>query len=290
MKATETTEQSDLVSAKDTSSLTCLQVDSEDVAGKAGDKSLSSTESEKQGLLRLRSGGAIRPHPEKVKTGGEDAYFIEGDFWIGIADGVGGWARNGIDSGLFSRELMRHCAVIARSMVDEPDPVSVIDKGVEKCEEIGSSTAVVAVLHDQTLHIANIGDSGFIVVRDGKVLTKSKPMQHGFNFPYQIGIDGDDPYDAEEFQVKVASGDVVVLATDGVFDNLYEREIVDLVNQGQAKRVEPGTVALWLVKLAHAAGLNSTGRSPFSDEANAVGYNYSGGKLDDATAVVSYIE
>ncbi|KAH6554851.1 hypothetical protein KP509_1Z301900 [Ceratopteris richardii] len=206
---------------------------------------------EKQGLLRLRSGGAIRPHPEKVKTGGEDAYFIEGDFWIGIADGVGGWARNGIDSGLFSRELMRHCAVIARSMVDEPDP---------------------------TLHIANIGDSGFIVVRDGKVLTKSKPMQHGFNFPYQIGIDGDDPYDAEA--VKVASGDVVVLATDGVFDNLYEREIVDLVNQGQAKRVEPGTVALWLVKLAHAAGLNSTGRS----------YNYSGGKLDDATAVVSYIE
>jgi hypothetical protein len=34
-------------------------------------------------------------------------------------------------------------------------------------------------------------------VRDGGVIAKSKPMQRGFNFPYQIGSDGDDPSMAE---------------------------------------------------------------------------------------------
>ncbi len=49
----------------------------------------------------------------------------------------------------------------------------------------------------QTLQVANIGDSGFVVVRDAAVVAKSKPMVRGFNFPYQIGTDGDDPITAE---------------------------------------------------------------------------------------------
>lgn len=40
--------------------------------------------------------------------------------------------------------------------------------------------------------MANIGDSGFIVVRNGSVYSKSSPMLHEFNFPVQIEK-GDDP-------------------------------------------------------------------------------------------------
>ncbi|MCO5547956.1 hypothetical protein L7F22_001411 [Adiantum nelumboides] len=241
-------------------------------------------------MLRLRSGGAIRPHPSKLKSGGEDAYLIEGDSWAGVADGVGGWAMSGIDSGLYSRELMKNCGLLAKNQKGIPNPKSVIIKGVKRTQAIGSCTAVLAALHNQILYVANVGDSGFLIVRDGRVLARSKPMQHGFNFPFQIGSEGDDPATAETFEVNVASGDVLVLATDGVYDNLYEREIVDLVNSGQKKGVEPGTVAMWLVKLAHEAGLNAEGRSPFSDAARAAGYSYEGGKLDDATVVVSYVE
>ena len=49
------------------------------------------------------------PHPDKVATGGEDAHFIldGSDRWaIGVADGVGGWAEVGVDSGVYSRFLM----------------------------------------------------------------------------------------------------------------------------------------------------------------------------------------
>ena len=59
------------------------------------------------------------------------------------------------------------------------------------------STASTAVLVGDRLLVANVGDSGFIVVRNGDVIAKSMPMQRGFNFPYQIGSDGDDPSIAE---------------------------------------------------------------------------------------------
>lgn len=44
----------------------------------------------------------------------------------------------------------------------------------------------------QVLHASNIGDSGFLVIRNGEVHKKSKPMTYGFNFPLQIEK-GDDP-------------------------------------------------------------------------------------------------
>ena len=49
----------------------------------------------------------------------------------------------------------------------------------------------------QTLRVANIGDSGFVVVRDSAVVARSEPMVRRFNFPYQIGTEGDDPALAE---------------------------------------------------------------------------------------------
>jgi hypothetical protein len=44
----------------------------------------------------------------------------------------------------------------------------------------------------QVLHASNIGDSGFLVIRNGEIYKKSNPMTYGFNFPLQIEK-GDDP-------------------------------------------------------------------------------------------------
>jgi hypothetical protein len=44
----------------------------------------------------------------------------------------------------------------------------------------------------QVLRAVNIGDSGFVVIRDGAVYMKSTPMVYGFNFPLQIER-GEDP-------------------------------------------------------------------------------------------------
>ena len=61
--------------------------------------------------LKLLSGSCCLPHPDKVETGGEDAYFICVDEQaIGVADGVGGWADLGVDAGQYARELMSNSA------------------------------------------------------------------------------------------------------------------------------------------------------------------------------------
>jgi protein phosphatase PTC7 len=67
-------------------------------------------------------------------------------------------------------------------------------------KEQGSATACVIVLDREDLQAANLGDSGFLVVRDNKVVFRSPPQQHDFNFPFQLGPPGsqsDRPEDAE---------------------------------------------------------------------------------------------
>ena len=60
----------------------------------------------------------------------------------------------------------------------------------------GSSTACVLALEGDTLHAANLGDSGFMVVRRNKVHYKSRSQQHQFNFPFQLGRGGRMPFDS----------------------------------------------------------------------------------------------
>jgi hypothetical protein len=52
----------------------------------------------------------------------------------------------------------------------------------------------------QVLQASNIGDSGFLVIRNGEVYEKSKPMVYGFNFPLQIEK-GDDPFKLVQVQI-----------------------------------------------------------------------------------------
>ena len=58
------------------------------------------------------------------------------------------------------------------------------------CMLQGSCTACILVLEGNQLHVANLGDSGFLVVRNGKVVYKSEPQQVSFNYPYQLHMPG----------------------------------------------------------------------------------------------------
>jgi len=57
--------------------------------------------------LRLESATVVIPHPAKAATGGEDAWFALRRHTFGVFDGVGGWADEGVDPGLFSRAFAR---------------------------------------------------------------------------------------------------------------------------------------------------------------------------------------
>jgi protein phosphatase PTC7 len=52
-------------------------------------------------------------------------------------------------------------------------------------------------------------------------------MQHAFNYPYQIGTHSrDQPMkDAQKFSVGVEQGDIVVVGSDGLMDNLVRSQL-----------------------------------------------------------------
>nr|CAB3501753.1 unnamed protein product [Digitaria exilis] len=255
---------------------------------KLSDRMTSVSES----TLVLASGAAMLPHPAKVSTGGEDAYFIACDGWFGVADGVGQWSFEGINAGLYARELMDGCKKIVTETQGAPrmKTEEVLVKTADEARSPGSSTVLVAHFDGQVLHASNIGDSGFLVIRNGEVYKKSNPMTYGFNFPLQIEK-GDNPLKhVQKYAIDLQEGDVIVTATDGLFDNVYEEEVAGTVSKSLTADLKPAEIAELLVARAREVGRCGFGSSPFSDAAYQAGYSgYSGGKLDDVTVVVSIV-
>ena len=50
----------------------------------------------------------------------------------------------------------------------------------------------------QGLQAANLGDSGFVLMRNGLTIFKSPVRQHQFNIPFQLESGGSDPPSAAE--------------------------------------------------------------------------------------------
>ena len=217
----------------------------------------------------------------KIKFG-DDAWFIAKQKFVdvlGVADGVGGWHSIGIDPSKFSSNLMKTCKRYVEQEfnnlsknntnlnVNSATPIKILKQSYQALIEskqnrllIGSSTACIILFHHDTnlLHTANLGDSGFVVIRDNKVIHKSQEQQHYFNSPFQMGIlpgspnsqqpafqlnenqqvqqndlivnnsdlINDSPDNASTCSIQLDEGDFIVVATDGLWDNLTEKQLL----------------------------------------------------------------
>lgn len=256
--------------------------------------------------FRLVSGVFYRPDPNKKNVAGEDGHFISSDgLAVGVADGVGGWSDSGVDAGVYARLLMSQAeraisdppeavdALLGPELAKAaPEPLRVLLLAHSRTRVPGSSTACVVLLRGTELQVANLGDSGFAIVRAGKLLFKSPPQQHHFNFPFQIGAykGGDSPLDAQLFRADVQPGDVLVVATDGLWDNVFPQEVTSIVTSALRAGRSPQDAAQELVELAHERGHSKFAQTPFSVEAMRNKVIYLGGKLDDTTAVVCVVD
>ncbi|KZV27335.1 protein phosphatase 2c [Dorcoceras hygrometricum] len=245
-------------------------------------------------VMSMITGSFYLPKENDSKPLGEDAHFILQEAnAIGVADGVGGWFRKGIDSGEYSRELMRNtvAAIKHRRRKGAVDPKCVLHEAFLKTEAKGSSTACVITLDGRTLRAVNVGDSGFLVIRGGKIVYTSPTQQRKFNHPYQLGKTSrcDTPDVAEEIAVAVEIGDVIVAATDGLFDNMFPDDIEQVVRLClEEDHNEPELVAWTLAKVARQNSLDIT-CTPFEAAASEAGFVHFGGKYDDVTVVVAYV-
>jgi protein phosphatase PTC7 len=248
------------------------------------------------GKLRFAARGAFAvPHFEKDHRGGEDGFYLSVDGrTMGVADGVGGWASKGINPALFTwafmQHALRHAAANERLTAKGIMEKAYDDTMAEKHQ--GSCPATIVALNDATtMSVANIGDCGVMVLRGDKIVFRSVEQQHSFNFPYQLGP-RETPKLADCKNVEIAADDVVILGSDGLWDNMFNEDVVAMV--GKARRTNGGMLDCYKLseKIAQetlAVSRDKNRESPFGVHAKLAGKRFYGGKEDDITVVVGQL-
>lgn len=298
----------------------------------------------------VQKGRNIQEKRRSRPDSGQDAFFVakigggNERLAFGIADGVGGWTESGVDPADFSHGLCTYMASSALKSEAIETPRDLLEKGyddVRKDRSIpaGGSTACVAIASTEGyVQIANLGDSGFIQLRRGAVHEYSDPQTHAFNTPYQLSIVpprilaqsaifggaplSDQPSQADLAQHRLRHGDVLVLATDGVWDNLNASDVLEIVDRNMKKygaweespsegitvgaeittlvkrgevgdekapaRTLQGVLAGAIAGEAKSASLNDKRDGPFAKEVKKhyPQENYHGGKVDDICVLV----
>lgn len=249
------------------------------------------------------------PGPETAGAGGGAHSERRGNAdVIGVADGVGGWRAYGVDPGLFSVNLMKSCErLVVAGYFSSNKPAMLLAQGFLEMQEnkqqiIGSSTACLMMLShtDLKLYTANIGDSGFLVVRQGEVVHRSHEQQHYFNTPFQLSLPppelrsevlSDQPESADQYEFSVEDGDVILMATDGIFDNVPDRLLIEAMDKVQHCKDRQiiqqcaNSIALMARKLSRDPKF----LSPFCKNALAAGIQAEGGKPDDITVLLATV-
>ncbi|KAH9934743.1 protein serine/threonine phosphatase 2C [Fomitopsis serialis] len=237
---------------------------------------------------------------------------------FGVADGVGGWVDSGVDPSLFSQALMYHAHRYSKdAWAGEPetDPTQDLQEcpqvegwemspaeclelaygGVlrERSIKAGSSTACLLTLNAASgvLRAANLGDSGFSIFRSSNLIHQQRSQQHFFNCPKQLsklpqGIPGfsravvDSPREADILETKLRDGDIVIVYTDGLADNVFPAEmstICTLVSRQFSDDKLVQTIAERLVEYATACMKKKNRASPFERAAAREGMYFRGG-------------
>ncbi|XP_028212501.1 probable protein phosphatase 2C 26 isoform X1 [Glycine soja] len=247
-------------------------------------------------------GTCLIPHPKKVNTGGEDAFFVSNynGGVIAVADGVSGWAEEDVDPSLFPRELLANASnFVGDEEQVNYDPQILIRKAHAATFSTGSATVIVAMLEKNgTLKIANVGDCGLRLIRNGHVVFSTSPQEHYFDCPFQLSSErvGQTYLDAAVCNVELIQGDTIVMGSDGLFDNVFDHEIVPTI----VRYKDVAEAAKALANLASSHAMDSNFDSPYSLEARSRGFEpplwkkilgmkLTGGKLDDITVIVGQI-
>ncbi|XP_063220781.1 protein phosphatase PTC7 homolog isoform X2 [Bacillus rossius redtenbacheri] len=249
----------------------------------------------------------------RLKKGqfGDDAWFTakyKSAEVLGVADGVGGWRHYGIDPGQFSNFLMRTCErLVSCGRFTPTEPASLLAGSYRELLEskqsiLGSSTACVVVVNAETrtAYTANIGDSGFVVLRRGRVVHRSQEQQHYFNTPFQLSLPppahsglvlSDRPESADTANFQVEHGDVILLATDGVFDNVPDHVLIAELSkvQGETDPAKLQGAANTIALMARSLAFDSSFMSPFARSARDNGIDAVGGKPDDITVLLATV-
>jgi len=227
------------------------------------------------------------PHPDKELS--EDAYVIspEGTL-LGVADGVGSWSNVGVNTADYSTSILKNTEEYLQHNPNAHLAEAVAhayDKNQQN-DIPGSTTLCLVHLKGRELHALNLGDSGFMIIRNGKIICRTKDQHHSFNYPYQLGKGGDTLDKAHVWHSVLQMGDMIVMGSDGFFDNLHPEEILDVIAKSPSDKI-----AWNLGFAAFVASCSEQRSTPFAERvAMETEEIWPGGKKDDITVLVTVVK
>jgi protein phosphatase PTC7 len=178
---------------------------------------------------------AMIPHKDKRYFGGEDAFAI--DFMaqyvlLVVADGIGGWkSKYGYSAGKFTHSLVAEINNLFLSGIQDPE--TLVEEAIQNINIPGACTMIIVVINKLTniAYAYQVGDADYILLSgDGKIKSKGTPLYRSSNSPFRIArehmtleIDIDE---AVTKRLEIDEDDMLILASDGLWDNLFIQEIV----------------------------------------------------------------
>lgn len=222
-----------------------------------------------RGRQREANEDAVCPHSELDTSPVRPERLAQKGHLLIVADGVGG-GRAGREA---SHWAIR---VAAERYHDSPDPnlgtalhaaVEVANASLyQYLQSTGAQgagcTMAAAVIHGNTLYVANVGDSRAYLIRDGQpaqlthdhTLTQQK-LNRGLIRPEQADLDPDSNVLTRSMgagpsvqvdlfpPLQLTPGDTVLLCSDGLTDMLPEHEIASLATKGSPKKAAERLIA-----------------------------------------------
>ena len=198
---------------------------------------------------------------------------------------------------------MYHCSQLhLLPTASRRDLAAALDEAHTKVQAYGSSTALLGFLVGSHLLLSALGDSRAMLVRWScgrpAVVFKTGVSVHSFNTPYQfanvpknlghVPFVQDTAADALHYCLEVEPGDLLIMGSDGLWDNLYDWEIVNLL--GGSPTTAPKGIA---EVIGQQAFLNSKAENagPFQEAVHQAcpGVQWRGGKVDDITVLAARI-
>lgn len=253
---------------------------------------------------------------------GDDAMLVSPTI-LAVADGVTGWESANLDadnvtgwdkmlgSGIWSRSMLETVSRLmtewkinqAPHYLSKRDLDQIIDDSFLHTSHLmdlqnlkGSLTLILSMITGDLLQLISIGDSKLFIIRDNKIIKTNDEQMISPLCPQQIGtqtLNNIPSQMAWMDHCEIQIGDLVLVCTDGITDNLYDWEILKIINDYPQKSLKFITSKI-LIKAKESA-FDDYAYTPHNEKLNNLpgklpGGASQGGKIDDMSIAMGRVE
>lgn len=215
-------------------------------------------------------------HIGLVREKNEDKYImdLQQKLFV-ICDGMGGHKGGKIASAMAAQVIERQY-----TSNDEQDRAAALNAAIiaanQKIWQVGSdnpeyqemgTTATAAVIEDERLIVAHVGDSSLFLLRDGQIckittdhtlarqmvmdglLDEDEVRTCSYNHILTRAVGVQENIEIDNYTEIIQPGDQIILCSDGLTDMLAEEEMLEIMNENKAA-ADPEQLARALVDAA----------------------------------------